>query len=128
MAAGGAAIPLSGMDGDLGARQDGAGFAWSSSLLLALPVGFLFLLFVGPIFYALYLGFTNLELIGPNAQTWQFTGTANLTRLVHDPTFLSSVKLTVIFVVGSGIIGQTLVGLILALLFVRAVRTGEQAA
>ena len=120
MAAGTAAIPLGALDKELGPPQDRAGFAWSSSALLALPVGFLFLLFVGPIFYALYLGFTNLQLIGPHAQSWQFTGTANLDRLVHDNIFLTSVKLTVIFVVGSGIIGQTLVGLILALLLRRS--------
>jgi multiple sugar transport system permease protein len=120
MAAGGAAIPLGHLDAELGSRQDGAQFAWSSSALLAVPAGFLFLLFIGPIVYALYLGFTNLQLIGPHAQSWQFTGTANLTRLIHDTTFLTSVKLTVIFVVGSGIIGQTLVGLILALLLRRS--------
>jgi multiple sugar transport system permease protein len=120
MAAGTAAIPLEAAGRELGSPQDGAGFAWSSSILLALPVGFLVLLFVGPIVYALYLGFTNLQLIGPHAQSWQFTGTANLSRLVHDNIFWSSVKLTVIFVVGSGIIGQTLVGLILALLLRRS--------
>lgn len=117
MAADSAVIPI---DADLGPRQDRVRVSWSSSLLLAGPVGFLCLLFIGPIVYALYLGFTNLELLGPHAQSYQFTGTANLTRLIHDSTFWNAVKLTVIFVIGSGIIGQTVVGLILALLFRRS--------
>jgi multiple sugar transport system permease protein len=36
--------------------------------------------------------------------------------MVHDPTFWYSVKLTLIFVIGSGIIAQTVLGLALALL------------
>jgi multiple sugar transport system permease protein len=73
-----------------------------------------------PIGYAIYLGFTNLELLGPTAQNYSFTGLANVKRLVHDPVFWSSVKLTLIFVVGSGIIAQTVLGLALALLGQRA--------
>lgn len=107
-------------DGDtiavLGKRQDDPGFELSSALLLSLPCGLLFFLFAGPVLYALYLGFTNLQLIGPHAQRWWFTGLANPTRLAHDPVFFLSVKLTLLFVVGSGLIGQTVVGLGLALL------------
>jgi multiple sugar transport system permease protein len=77
-------------------------------------------LFLVPIGYAIYLGFTNLELLGPTAQNYSFTGLANLDRMVHDPVFWSSVKITLIFVVGSGIIAQTILGLALALLGQRA--------
>jgi multiple sugar transport system permease protein len=77
-------------------------------------------LFLVPIGYAIYLGFTNLELLGPTAQNFSFTGLANVQRLVHDPVFWSSVKLTLIFVIGSGIIAQTVFGLALALLGQRA--------
>ncbi len=77
-------------------------------------------LFLVPIGYAIYLGFTNLELLGPTAQNYSFTGLANVQRMVHDPVFWSSVKLTLIFVVGSGIIAQTILGLALALLGQRA--------
>jgi multiple sugar transport system permease protein len=77
-------------------------------------------LFLVPIGYAIYLGFTNLELLGPTAQNYSFTGLANLNRMVHDPVFWSSVKLTLIFVVGSGIVAQTVLGLALALLGQRA--------
>ena len=77
-------------------------------------------LFLVPIGYAIYLGFTNLELLGPTAQNYSFTGLANVQRMIHDPVFWSSVKLTLIFVVGSGIIAQTILGLALALLSQRA--------
>jgi multiple sugar transport system permease protein len=77
-------------------------------------------LFLVPIGYAIYLGFTNLELLGPTAQHYSFTGLANVSRLVHDPVFWSSVKLTLVFVVGSGIVAQTILGLALALLGQRA--------
>ena len=77
-------------------------------------------LFLVPIGYAIYLGFTNLELLGPTAQHFSFTGLANVTRMIHDPVFWSSVKLTLVFVIGSGIIAQTVFGLALALLGQRA--------
>jgi multiple sugar transport system permease protein len=104
----------------LGERQDQQRFELSSAMLLSLPGGLLFFLFLGPVAYALYLGFTNLQLVGPHAQRWWFTGLANPTRLVHDPVFFLSVKLTLLFVVGSGLIGQTVVGLGLALLMRQA--------
>ncbi len=104
----------------LGRRQDHKRFELSSAILLSLPGGFLFFLFVGPIAYALYLGFTNLELLGPHAQSWWFTGLTNPRRLLHDPIFFQSVRLTLIFVVGSGMVGQTLLGLVLALLMRRS--------
>lgn len=77
-------------------------------------------LFLVPICYAIYLGFTNLELLGPTAQHFSFTGLANVQRMIHDPVFWSSVKITLIFVVGSGIVAQTILGLALALLGQRA--------
>lgn len=90
-------------------------FVWLS------PAGILLVvLFLVPVGYAIYLGFTDLELLGPYAQNFSFTGLANLDRMVHDPVFWSSVKLTLIFVIGSGIVAQTVVGLALALLGQRA--------
>lgn len=90
-------------------------FLWLS------PAGILVLaLFIVPTAYAIYLGFTNMELLGPHAQFFSFTGFANVTRLVHDPVFWTSVKLTLVFVIGSGIIAQTVLGFALALLSQRA--------
>jgi multiple sugar transport system permease protein len=90
-------------------------FLWLS------PAGILVIsLFIIPTAYAVYIGFTNMQLLGPHAQFFNFTGTQNLTRLVHDPVFWSSVKLTLIFVIGSGIVAQTVLGFALALLSQRA--------
>lgn len=77
--------------------------------------------FLVPMLYAVYLAFTNLQLLGPHAQEFEFTGLENLTRLIHDPSFWHSTKLTAIYVIGSGIIAQTILGLVLALLMQRAV-------
>ena len=90
-------------------------FLWLS------PAGILVMaLFIVPTIYAIYLGFTNMELLGPHAQSFSFTGFANVSRLIHDPVFWSSVKLTLVFVIGSGIIAQTVLGFALALLSQRA--------
>ena len=90
-------------------------FLWLS------PAGFLVLaLFIVPTVYAIYIGFTNMQLLGPHAQFFNFTGTQNVSRLVHDPVFWTSVKLTLIFVIGSGILAQTVIGFALALLSQRA--------
>jgi multiple sugar transport system permease protein len=76
----------------------------------------LVVLFLIPIVYAIYLGFTNLQLLGPHAQHYNFTGLSNFNRMIHDTVFWKSFKITLIFVVGSGIIAQTVIGLALALL------------
>ncbi len=90
-------------------------FLWLS------PAGILVMaLFIIPTIYALYIGFTNMQLLGPHAQHFWFTGLANLRQMIHDPVFWSSVKLTLIFVIGSGIIAQTVIGFALALLGQRA--------
>ena len=98
-----------------GRRLDKARFRWSSLPLLIPGLGLLAVLFVGPVLYSLYLGFTNLELVGPTAQHYQFTGLTNVKRLIHDPVFHQSIVLTLIFVLGSAVVGATLVGLALAL-------------
>jgi multiple sugar transport system permease protein len=96
-------------------RVEVAGIGW------LLPAGALLgIFFLVPVGYSFYLAFTNLELVGPNAQTYRYTGLANVRRLLHDPGFWHSAKLTLIFVVGSGIIAQTVVGMILALLMRKA--------
>jgi multiple sugar transport system permease protein len=103
-----------------GKRADRERFQWSSLTLLAPSVFLLAVLFVIPVIYAFYLGFTNLELVGPNAVTWHFTGTQNLHRLGSDPTFFLSLRLTLIFIIGS-IIGVVVIGLALAVLLQTAV-------
>ena len=103
-----------------GKRADRERFQWSSLALLGPSVVLLAVLFVIPVIYAFYLGFTNLELVGPNAVNWHFTGTQNLQRLGSDPTFFLSLRLTLIFIVGS-IVGVVVIGLALAVLLQNSV-------
>ena len=68
----------------------------------------------GPILYCIYAAFTNMALTGQVGT--QFIGFANFTRAFTDPAFINSVWLTVVFTVVSAIIGQNVVGMVLALL------------
>jgi multiple sugar transport system permease protein len=70
--------------------------------------------FAGPLLWSIYTAFTNMALSG-SAST-QFTGLENFRRMFSDPTFVKSLELTVVFVVGSAVIGQNLLGMLLALI------------
>jgi multiple sugar transport system permease protein len=73
-------------------------------------------LFFYPLADAVYLAFTNAELTGEHARTYQFIGLDNFRHLFSDQYFISSIWLTLIYVGLSAIIGQSLLGMILALL------------
>ncbi|MHB8693757.1 MAG: carbohydrate ABC transporter permease [Solirubrobacteraceae bacterium] len=102
-------------------RLDKQRYQWGSSLLL-LPAGILIAaVFVYGVGYSIYLGLTNLSLLGPTANNPSFTGTANITQLLHDHVFFHSLLITFIFVFGSGVVGATLIGLALAVLMQHAI-------
>ncbi len=103
-----------------GKRLDKRRFEWGSSALL-LPAGILIgAVFVYAVIYSFYIGLTNLSLLGPKAVAYNFTGAANLIRMVNDPFFLHSLWLTFIFVFGSGVVGATVIGMALAVLMQKA--------
>ena len=106
---------------DLGPRLDRERFEWSSLVMLAPAVALLALLFVFPVAYASYIGFTNLSLIGRHSHDYWFTGLDNVQRMLGDYVFVKSSWLTIIFVVGSAIVGQSVLGMALALLLRNAV-------
>ncbi|MGA3354868.1 MAG: sugar ABC transporter permease [Acidimicrobiales bacterium] len=84
--------------------------------LLTPFVGLCGLLLATPVAIALYLSFTNIQLIGPDATTFSFTGLANIERLVADPLFVHSLLVTLVFaLVGTAVI-QTFVGTAVAFL------------
>ena len=89
-------------------------------LLLAPSALLLLVLFLLPVAYSFYLGLTNLQLIGPHSIHYFFTGYWNVHLLLNDQLFWRSVLLTFVFVVGSGAIGSSLIGLALALCMRRA--------
>ncbi|MDF1545075.1 MAG: sugar ABC transporter permease [bacterium] len=80
---------------------------------LTLPWLFIFGLFwLFPVVYSLLLGFTNYRLLESG---FDWIGLANYGRLIADPLFISSLKNTAIFVVGT-IPATTVLSLIMALL------------
>jgi multiple sugar transport system permease protein len=100
-------------------RHDKTRFQWSSLALLTPCFALLAILFLIPMAYAVYLGLTNLTLVGPTAIHWGFTGTQNLIRLKEDSEFWNSLLVTGGFIGGS-IIGVIVVGYTLATLLMRA--------
>jgi multiple sugar transport system permease protein len=89
------------------------------------PAAFLLaLFFVGPALWALGSSFTNRALVGLDAANPRFVGLANYQHLFGDPDFARVIINSVVFVVGSAIIGQFLLGLGLALLLDHAERRG----
>ncbi|TDD26208.1 carbohydrate ABC transporter permease [Nonomuraea diastatica] len=85
-----------------------------------LPLGpaivLLALFLAGPILWSVYVAFTNETLTGSASVNSQFVGVANFTRLFNDPNFINSFVLTFVFVIGSAVIGQNTLGLLIALL------------
>ena len=74
----------------------------------------LLIFFAGPLIWSVYTAFTNMALSGSSST--QFTGLTNFRRMFSDPAFVNSLELTVIFVLGSAVIGQNLLGMLLALI------------
>ncbi|MGA2969509.1 MAG: sugar ABC transporter permease [Acidimicrobiales bacterium] len=100
-------------------RHDKTRFQWSSVALLTPAFGLLAVLFLIPMGYAVYLGLTNLTLVGPTAIKWGYTGTQNLVRMKSDTEFWTSLWTTGFFIAGS-IVGVVVIGYGLASLLMRA--------
>ncbi|MEV4807569.1 sugar ABC transporter permease [Nonomuraea sp. NPDC049421] len=85
-----------------------------------LPLGpalvLLALFLAGPILWSVYIAFTNETLTGSASVNSQFVGVDNFVKLFDDPNFINSFLLTFVFVIGSAVIGQNTLGLIIALL------------
>ena len=102
------------------ARSGGRGLL---RYLPVLPALLLLLVFLaGPVFWAFQASFTNTGLTGSNARNPEWVGLENYQRLLLDPVFPLSLGLTVLFVGGSAVLGQNLLGLALAVLMRRARR------
>jgi multiple sugar transport system permease protein len=77
----------------LGPRLDRERFQWSSLAMLTPALALLGLLFVFPVLYAGYLGFTNLALVGARSRDYSFTGLDNVVRMLGDYVFVKSLAL-----------------------------------
>jgi multiple sugar transport system permease protein len=97
-------------------RRSGAALLGGrSAALLLTPSGVLigvFLIF--PAVWTLYLGLTDYRLTGPTAAEVSFVGTENYVRALSDPAFTGSLSLTLVYVAGSALIGQAVLGFSLA--------------
>jgi multiple sugar transport system permease protein len=83
------------------------GYLFASPWLITFVIFWLF-----PLFYSLYLGFTDYRLLRP---TYSWVGLENFAALLSDPAFLEALKNTFIFVLGTIPI-TTVISLFLALL------------
>jgi multiple sugar transport system permease protein len=79
-------------------------------------LGLVGLFFLGPALWAIYASFTNMALVGLDAANPRVVGLANYARLFRDPDFFTVLRNSLVFVVGSAVIGQFVLGLCLALL------------
>lgn len=108
--------------GPQGPRPRRAGRSIARTVPLLPAVVLLVVFLVGPIISSFYGSFTNASLTGPAAAHSSFVGFKNYINLFKSPDFPVSVLLTVVFVFLSAVVGQNIVGMILALL----IRTGNR--
>lgn len=90
-----------------------------------LPAGMLLaIFFVAPAVWAIRASFTNRALVGLDARYPRWVGLDNYRRLLDDPDLTVVLKNSLVFVVGSALIGQFLLGMALALLLDHSERRG----
>jgi multiple sugar transport system permease protein len=84
----------------------------SAFVVPALALVAVFLVY--PAVWTIYLGLTNYRLTGRAAARPEVVGLDNYARALGDPTFLNSLWLTLLYVLGSAVIGQCVLGFVLA--------------
>jgi len=89
-------------------------YAWLYYLLPSIAIMLVF--FIYPILLTFFYSFTNLALTGESAKELQFIGFDNYVRMFDDPTVTVSIWNTLIFLIGSAVIGQQVLGFLIALL------------
>lgn len=86
------------------------------SLLLGPSVLLIAVFVIAPACYGIYLGLTDIQLTGWAARDPQFVGLENFRHLLGSEDFLASLGRTGEFVFWSAIVGQTVLGMLAALL------------
>jgi multiple sugar transport system permease protein len=81
---------------------------------VAPALGLIGVFLIFPALWTLYLGLTDNQLFGLGAAKPQFVGAQNYSQTLSDPQFANSLKVTLIFVLGSALIGQMVLGFMLA--------------
>ncbi len=89
------------------------------------PTAFLLaLFFVGPAVWGVYTSFTNRALTGIDARNFRWVGLENYRYLLDDPDLPTVLFNSLVFVVGSAMLGQFVLGLAMALLLDHAEHRG----
>lgn len=85
-------------------------------MFLAPAILVTFVFMIGPALWSFYISLTNMSLTGAGALTPQFVGLQNFVQIFHDSEFLSSLRVSLLYLAFSALVGQACLGLILALL------------
>ncbi|GAA1049464.1 carbohydrate ABC transporter permease [Arthrobacter russicus] len=96
--------------------------SWTRALPVLPAVVLLLAFMAGPIIYSVYLAFTNRALRGAGAADPEFIGLGNFGQAFGSAQFWHSVLLTLAFTIVSAVIGQNILGMLLALLMRSASR------
>lgn len=89
-------------------------YAWLYFMLPSIAIMLVF--FIYPVFLTFFYSFTNLALTGESARELKFVGFDNYLHMFEDPTVRISIWNTLIFLFGSAVIGQQVLGFLIALL------------
>ena len=97
------------------AGTDAAGLGrWRAFGFTAPALALIAVFLVFPALWTLYIGLTNFRLTGAEARSPAFVGLDNYSRALTDETFWNSLWLTLLFVLGSAVLGQNVFGFLLA--------------
>ncbi|WP_068786480.1 carbohydrate ABC transporter permease [Paenibacillus phocaensis] len=96
-------------------------YAWLYFMLPSIAIMLVF--FIYPVFLTFFYSFTNLALTGESARELKFVGFDNYLHMFKDPTVKISIWNTLIFLFGSAVIGQQVLGFLIALLMKHKNRT-----
>jgi multiple sugar transport system permease protein len=87
---------------------------WRAIAFVAPAYAMIGVFLVFPAVWTLYIGMTDFRLTGAAARAPDVVGLDNYDRALHDPAFYRSVWLTLIFVLASAVVGQNVLGFLLA--------------
>ena len=95
--------------------SDAAGLGRTRAVAFVTPAFLLIAAFlVFPAVWTIWLGMTDFRLTGAQAADPQFVGLDNYRAALTDPAFRNSLWLTIVFVFGSAIVGQSILGFLIA--------------